>query len=456
MDRRSILKLGGLGLGLGLSSTAFGHTIKIGDMIAKGKKEENYILINNAKIFDGVNEKLLVGNLLVKGGKIAKISTSKIDAPKGAKIIDAGGKFLMPGLSDAHWHVMFAAAPISAANLPDPGLFYADAVAEARRTVLRGFTTVRDMAGSVFGIKVAIDTKAVPGPRIFPSGAFISQTSGHGDFSPSYEKSPTLGGERSHLENLGEFTVANGVPEVLAAVRDNLKKGASQIKIGVSGGAISDFDPLDSTQFNDDEIKAAVGAAADWGTYVCSHVYHPRGIKRALKNGVKSIEHGQLADEEAVKLIAKHDAWLSIQAFSSKTLPKGTVIPDKSKPLYEKWEQVVRWALRDKAKIAYGTDILFSPEFTPYQNKMLAVFADVLSPIDFLRLATSNNAKLLELSGPRNPYKEAKLGVLNEGAWADMILIDGNPLKDPNVITEYEDKFVVIIKDGDIYKNILA
>ncbi|PAF47611.1 hypothetical protein BKH46_03960 [Helicobacter sp. 12S02634-8] len=414
-------------------------------------KEKQSVLINNAVVFDG--RKALSGNnnVLVVGNKIAKISSSAITPPQNTKVVDAQGKFLMPGLSDAHWHVMFAAAGLDSVNLPDPGLFYAAAVTEAQDTVLRGFTTVRDMAGASFGIKKAIDSGMITGPRIFPSGAFISQTSGHGDFAPAYENAPEFGGERSELERLGNFRVVNGVPEVLAAVREQLKKGASQIKIGAGGGVISDFDPLDSVQFSLDEIKAAVGAAKDWGTYVCSHVYNVDGIRKALDGGVRSIEHGQLADEETIKRIGNVGAWLSIQAFEGHFLAGS-----KGKILNGKWRDALKMALKHKVKYAFGTDILFSPELASFQNEALVTFAEILSPLQTLVMATSGNAELFEMSGKRNPYIGGKLGVLEPGAWADMILIDGNPLKDIEVLKQYKDKFVFILKDGNIIKSTIA
>ena len=194
------------------------------------------ILINNVRIFDGVGNTLRRGSLLIVGNKIKQIASNSITPPAGSQVIDGGGRVLMPGLTDAHWHMVFA--PNSLANLDaaDTGLMYANAVMEAERTLLRGFTTVRDIGGPTFGIKTAIDTGVIPGPRVYPSGAFVSQTSGHGDFAPLYAKPKVLGDQLSHFEDLGAFSVADGVPAVMAAVREQLKKGASQIKIGAGGG----------------------------------------------------------------------------------------------------------------------------------------------------------------------------------------------------------------------------
>jgi imidazolonepropionase-like amidohydrolase len=169
------------------------------------------------------------------GKKIKQISAMPMAAPPGTTVIDGGGRVLMPGLTDAHWHMVMAPNTLDNLTKADPGLMYAHAVAEVRRTVLRGFTTVRDVGGPTFGVKEAIDAGVIPGPRVYPSGAFISQTSGHGDFAPAYARAKALGGRASPLEALGAFVVADGVTGVLPAVREQLKKGASQINIGADG-----------------------------------------------------------------------------------------------------------------------------------------------------------------------------------------------------------------------------
>jgi imidazolonepropionase-like amidohydrolase len=412
------------------------------------------ILIKNVRIFDGLSDKVRPGELLVVGSKIKQISSDTINPPQGAEVIDAGGRFLMPGLSDAHWHMTMA--PNSMANLEqaDTGLMYANTVAEAERTLLRGFTTVRDVAGPTFGIKAAIDTGVIPGPRVYPSGALISQTAGHGDFAPPYARPFGIGGHPSHFEDIGVFTIANGIPEVLAAVRNNLKKGASQIKIAVGGGVISDSDPIDTLQFTPEEIRAAVQAANDWGTYVAAHVYTVAGIRRALDAGVKSIEHGHMADEATVKLIGEKGAWLSLQPFEAGDNPLTPEQMKKAEPTSH-WERVAGWAKANNVKVAFGTDMLFQPNGTWKQNELLTRFAKVFGNVETLRIATSGNAALFAMSGERNPYREAKLGVLEDGAWADMLLVDGDPTKDINLLADPQRNFLLIIKDGRIFKNTL-
>lgn len=417
------------------------------------EKTETSILINNARIFDGITNELHEGNLLITGSKIKQISSAPITPPAHSTVIDARGRVLMPGLTDAHWHMTMAASTLQDLDAADPGLMYANAVAEATATLLRGFTTIRDMAGPTFGLKAAIDAGTIPGPRIYPSGALISQTAGHGDFAPSYSVPKILGGHASHYEDLGIFTVADGVPEVLGAVRQQLKKGASQIKLAASGGVISDFDPIDSIQFTPDELRAAVQAASDWGTYVAVHVYSSAAIRRALDAGVKSIEHGHLADEATIKLIGERGAWLSTQPFEPGDEPLSPANKVKTQNMVGAWKRILTWAKKYNVKIAFGTDLLFDPAGAARENLMLVRFAQVYSNIETLKIATSQNCELFAMSGQRNPYKEAKLGVLQEGAWADMILVNGDPTQNINLITDPDRNFVVIIKNGIIYKG---
>jgi imidazolonepropionase-like amidohydrolase len=307
ITRRSTL----LGLASSLSSVASAHA----QQPPRPTKPPNPLLVNNVSIFDGSAGQLKPGNILISDRKIRQISSGAIIAPPDSTVIDGRGRVLMPGLTDAHWHMAMAPNTMEGLQQVDTGLMYANIVAEAQRTLMRGFTTIRDMGGPTFGIKAANDAGTIPGPRVYPSGAFISQTSGHGDLAPPYARPPTLGGQRSRFEEIGAFAVVNGVPEVSAAVRQQLRKGASQIKIAVGGGVFTDFDPIDTLQFTTEEIRAAVEVANDWGTYVAAHIYGLGGIRRALEAGVKSIEHGQAADEAAVRLIGEKGAWLSLQPF---------------------------------------------------------------------------------------------------------------------------------------------
>ena len=413
------------------------------------------ILLRNVRIFDGVASRLTGGHVLIEGKLIKAVSASPLPED-GAQVIEGRGRVLMPGLTDAHWHMTSAAATFADFGGFDLGMVYAKSVAEAERTLMRGFTTVRDVGGPVFGLKAAIDAGVVPGPRCFPSGALISQTGGHNDHSAPYAVPRALGGEPSHLEMAGQSVVANGPAEVLAAVRDQLRKGASQIKLTLGGGVISDYDPIDSIQFLPEELRVAVQAARDWGTYVAAHVYTSAGIRRALEGGVLSIEHGHLADEATIALIAEKGAWLSTQALEpgDNSLSPAQLAKVTSSGMVGSWRPTLERARKHGAKLAFGTDLLFQPPGRTMENTMLTRFAEVLGNAEALRIATSGNCELFAQCGPRNPYARAPLGVIRSGAWADLLLVDGDPLADIQVLARPDTALRMIIKDGIIVKQL--
>ncbi len=415
-------------------------------------------LLRNGRIFDGVSSTLLEGrSILVDGGRI-KAMPGADETIADAEIIDCTGKTLMPGLIDAHWHTLLAAIPLTVAMTADVAYLHLVAAEEAQKTILRGFTTVRDMGGPSFALKRAIDENRIAGPRIFPSGAMISQTSGHGDFRSRRELPRAFEMGMSDAEKAGISAIADGVPEVLRRTREQLMLGASQVKIMVGGGVSSLYDPLDSIQFTREEIRAAVEATSDWGTYVCAHVYTAPGIKRALSNGVRCIEHGQLADEEAVRQMADTGAWWSIQPFladddsNPKSLPEQRAMQEL---IAEGTVRAFDLGRDFKVKMAWGTDILFNPAGTRTQGRQLAKTARWLGNDGALRMATSGNGELLALSGGRSPYK-GQIGVLAPNAYADILAIDGNPLEDISLISDPEKNMKLIMKDGRIYKNTLA
>ncbi|WEK42002.1 MAG: amidohydrolase family protein [Candidatus Sphingomonas colombiensis] len=413
-------------------------------------------LIRNVRIFDGASTQLSDGHVLIEGALIKHVSTSPLPEAGVDQIIEGAARTLMPGLIDAHWHMTAASASFADLNGSDPGLMYAKSVAEAQRSIMRGFTTVRDTGGPSFGLKAAIDTGVIPGPRVFPSGAIISQTGGHGDMSAPFDRPHTLGGEPPHTDLVGQSVVANGTPEVLAAVRDQLRKGASQIKMALGGGVVSDFDPIDSIQFVPDELRAAVQAARDWGTYVAAHVYTSAGIRRALEGGVLSIEHGHLADEATIALMGQKNAWLSIQPFElgDNSLSHAQMEKVTSTGMVGSWKPALELAKKHGVKVAFGTDLLFQPPGRLTENIMLTRFAQVFGNAETLRIATSGNAALLAMSGPRNPYRQAPLGVIRAGAWADLLIVRGNPLEQIDLIARPDANFDLIMKNGSIYKNL--
>jgi len=272
-------------------------------------------LFTNVNVFDGVNEKPITNaNVLVEGNLIKQVSTAKINAP-GATVIDAGGRTLMPGLIDAHYHSMLAALPLSELLSSADGWVNLAAAKNAERLLLQGFTSVRDASGNSFSLKRAIDRGVYPGPRIYPSGPMVSQTSGHADYRPATAVPSNPAEPLVYVERNGYAAVADGVPEVIKRVREALRMRATQIKLAAGGGVASNFDPLDVAQYTYEELKAAVDVAATWNTYVMVHAYTPKAIQTALKAGIQCIEHGQLMDEATAKMIAEKGAWLSLQPF---------------------------------------------------------------------------------------------------------------------------------------------
>ncbi|GAA1947040.1 metal-dependent hydrolase family protein [Microbacterium aquimaris] len=411
--------------------------------------------MRNVRVFDGVSGQAQDGmDVLVEGSHIVGVSSSPVAGSDGAFEVDGQGRFLMPGLSDAHVHLMGNANSMVEFLQGPTGALYGNTIAEAKRMLLRGFTTVRDMGGDTAPVKSLIDRGVFEGPRIFPSQAMISQTSGHADFAFVYDTPEEFGGKPSRTEDIHFTRVADGVPRVLAAVREQLRQGASQIKLTLGGGAASMYDPLNTLQYTPDEIKAAVQAASDYGTYVATHVYTPAGIARAIDAGVASIEHGHLADEETVKRIADAGVWLSMQPFAEADHHyPDPVRAAKNTEICEGTNQVYEWARKYAVKTAWGTDLLLEPQSAPRQSEMAARLGEFYSNAEALKMLTSGNAALFELAGERNTYRGGKLGVIAEGGWADMILVDGDPLQDISLIGDPDTNFKMIIKGGAVVKN---
>jgi len=438
----------GLLLTLCLTVTAFAAD--------KPAQPKTKTLFTNVNVFDGKNEKRLMhANVLVEGNLIKQISTKKIEA-EGAKVIDGGGRTLMPGLIDAHAHITFNNLPKLQLLTVSQNFVQIRAAAYADDFLMTGFTTVRDLAGNTFSLKKAIDAGLVVGPRIYPSGAMIAQTSGHADFRGLNDLPSAALNDAPWFTRSGLGIVADGETEVRRAVREQLMQGASQIKLAAGGGVSSDFDPIDVTEYSQSELEAAVGAAEDWGTYVAVHAYTPRAIKRAIDAGVKSIDHGQLLDEDTLKLMAKKGVWLSSQPFlededAIPTAP-GSDNERKYKQVAAGTARTYQLAKKHGVKIAFGTDIQLNPNGIERQAYYLPKMTAWFTPAQTLKMATHDNAELLALSGPRNPYP-GKLGVVAEGALADLLLVDGDPLTNIKLLENPTRNLVVIMKDGVIYKN---
>jgi imidazolonepropionase-like amidohydrolase len=422
--------------------------------------QNNGIVFRNVRVFPGDGDTLSgPHDVRVDDATITSIDAVASAAPdQGVTVIDGAGRVLMPGLIDAHWHAAFAAVSAQVAMTCDIGYLHLAAGREAGRTLMRGFTTVRDAGGPTFALKRAIDEGVVPGPRIFPSGAFISQTSGHGDFRMRHEVPRDPCSHLSHIEIMGGSTIADGVPEVLRAVREQLMLGASQIKLMAGGGLASSYDPIDVTEYTESEMHAAVEAAENWGTYVMVHAYTPRAIAQAIRAGVRCIEHGHLIDEATVELMAEHEVWWSLQPFlDDEDAIQNPNPANRARQLEVSagTDRAYSLARKHGIRIGWGTDTLFDADLARRQGKQLAKMTRWFTPAEVLTMATSGNADLLSLSGPRHPYPGV-LGRIEPGAWADILLVDGDPLADLSLLADPDQNLSVIMKDGVIHKNTLA
>jgi len=442
-----------------ISLTLFGLALFVAPPLSAQESPQTVTLFQNVRVFDAAKGKLTAPrNVLILGNKIAKISADPIPTDRRADtvLIDGAGRTLVPGLIDAHTHIMFNTLPQQALLTGDAVFVSVAATKAATDMLMRGFTSIRDMGGPAIGLKRGIDMGLVAATRIWPSGAMISQTGGHGDFRLPNElpASPT---SFTFSERIGAAAIADNPDTVRMRVREQLALGASQIKLMAGGGVSSYYDPLDVTQYTVPELRAAVEAAENWGTYVTVHAYTPRAVRQAIEAGVKCIEHGQLLDKATVKLMAEKGVWWSLQPFTDdrpSAFPEGS--PNRVKQLQVSNGTDTAYALakRFNIKTAWGTDILFSAENATRQGTQLAKMVRWYTPAEALKMATADNAELLALSGLRSPYA-GKLGVVEEGALADLLLVDGDPIANIKLIEDPAKHFVVIMKDGKIYKNTL-
>jgi imidazolonepropionase-like amidohydrolase len=436
-------------IGAGLFSSIFPQDIALGG--------QTTTLFQDVRVFDGKSAILSAAvNVLIRGNTIATISAGAIEIDDNTTVIAGGGRTLMPGLIDAHWHAMLIRVT-PAQSFGDVGYVNLVAAAEATDTLMRGFTTVRDVGGPVFGLKTAIDEGIVNGPRIYPSGAVITVTSGHGDFRQLTDLPRTIGGMLTRMEQVGGAMVADSPDEVRVRVREQLMQGASQVKLTAGGGVSSSFSPIDVSTFTAAELRAAVEAAENWGTYVAAHAFTPAAIQRSIAAGVKCIEHGMLMDEATAKLMSEKGIWLSMQPLPEDLklgFPVGSVQRAKAEEVWPGIAKTYELAKKYKIKTAWGTDVLFSAALARQQGAILASLSRWYTPAEALVMATSTNAELLALSGKRSPYP-GKLGVVEQGALADLLLVDGNPLDNISLIADPGKNFLVIMKDGKIHKNTL-
>jgi imidazolonepropionase-like amidohydrolase len=441
----------------------------------KAKELPKQTLFNNVNVFNGTDNKLYKNHsVLVEGNKIKAISSKAIKVNGKTTIIDGKGKTLMPGLIDSHVHFNMLIGGLKDIEAARWDRIASIAAHAAKEWLMDGFTTVRGMGGMGNGLKVTIDEGLLNGPRIYPSGSYISQTSGHGDVTlGSQQQDP----KSSNFVRLGITTLADGPDAVRATVRKNFALGASQIKIMVGGGISSEKGPMFASQYTDEEIRTAVEEAATRDTYVAVHVYHAGHIKRALEQGVKSIEHGQFIDEATAELLKKKGAFIS--PYINGLTPEALLHPAYSTPgtpqnikalefqaLSKNFIDVIK---KVKPKVVFAADVVSLNGENARRNRDFEKFAFARAFGNYAALIamTSTAGELAALTGKNNPYPQGKLGVIEVGAYADIILLEGNPLEDITVIganSKYFDApardqgietIKLIMKDGKIYKNTL-
>ncbi|OAN11152.1 amidohydrolase [Photobacterium jeanii] len=416
-------------------------------------------LIVNANVFNGVDAQLIENvSVLIEDNLITQIG--EIDSSLADEVIDAKGGTVMPGLIDAHVHITLS-APFNEVDTMTREEVAIRSAKISEEMLMRGFTTVRDVAGNTLGLKSSIDNGYATGPRILPSMAAISQTSGHSDYRQNRAQERIGQHEDSPMMKLGAMKVADGRAEVLKAVREQLFMGASQIKIMAGGGASSTFDPLDTLQYTLDEMKAAVEAASDYGTYVAAHIHTADAMRRAAEAGVMSFEHATIMDDEIAQIIKEKGIWVVPSYFTSSLIAERK-IPLPNEETYRKTERVGKAMFKsaelikkyDIQNLAFGTDCVGERDVHATQLNELGAIEQTFDTITALRMATSNCGRLFELSTYQHPYQEGKLGQIVEGAYADLLIIDGNPLAGVACVMDTQNQ-KMIMKDGVVYKNTL-
>jgi imidazolonepropionase-like amidohydrolase len=420
------------------------------------------VLITNVNVWNGLSDSAVNGvDVLVEGNKIKQVAAN-IQAGPDAHIIDGKGGTLTPGLMDMHQHLTLNGGTASGEQW-DAYVQGAHASRGAEYLLKQGFTTIRDIAGNTLGTKRAINAGILPGPRMYSAGAALGPTGGHSDWN-SPNAAPGEGGYQVKVQNA---FIIDGRAEWLRAARWNLRNGADFLKVMAGGGVASTFDPIELNSPTPDEMRAAVEVAEEYGTYVAIHGYTDAAYNKALDAGVKSFSHGLLITEETVIRMKEEDVWWDFQPLGGYAILCGGA-PDWFTPtMVAKGEQAcqgtvkVAKMMRDYGiKMHTGSDMF---GWTDWEKALINVTTPVDIPdagytsLDAMKMATSNPGQMLrELVGPaRNDFIEAKLGVIEKGAWADMLIWKGDPTQNIKLILE-ESNLLFIMKDGNAYKNLLA
>ena len=407
-------------------------------------------LFYNVQVWDASREFVEEGmHILVEGDRIKEISDKPIKTTETLRI-NCKGKTIIPGLIDCHCHVVMSSLDIRELQDIPLTLMTVKASTIMRDMLMRGFTSIRDMAGADWGLAEAVEKNLIVGPKIFFSGRALTQTGGHGDS----RQRTHIGLEPCACSNGLNFTsiIADGTSEVRRAARDELRKGATQIKVMASGGVSSPYDPIDNIQYSEEELSAIVQEANSWNTYVAAHSYTSKSTQHAINCGVRTIEHGNLIDRETADLMASKNVYLvptliTYDALDRKGaqlgLPQTSI--EKLQRVKDLGQNAISLCREAGAKVGFGTDLLGTLQSE--QSAGLRVQNEVDSARDVLVSATSVNAQILN--------KTNELGVVAVGAKADLILVNGNPLDEISLLFKPDETLDVIMKDGDIYKNVL-
>ena len=407
------------------------------------------VLLKNFQLLEPTWGDLRSGyEMLIEGTTIHALSDKPIKA-QSARVIDCKGQTLMPGLIDSHVHIFLTEVSIPSLEKMPLTLMTARAIQAMKAMLDRGFTTVRDTGGADWGIKEAVEHSNVPGPRLFIAGQAIGPTGGHSD-----SRRRTDYGLRCRCCNAMSYTMAvsDGVTEVRRSAREQMRQGADHIKIMMSGGVASPFDPLTSLQFSMEEARAAVEEAEAFGRYTCAHAYTPEAITRAANAGVRTIEHGNLIDEASAKLMASKNMFLVANLVAYYAMRERAEEFGMTRDMLDKNDMVIDGALRSLeickragVPVAYGSDLLGQLQVD--QSREFLLRRKVLEPIDIIRSATTVGAQVVRMEG--------KIGTVQEGAFADLILVNGNPLKDLGVLQNQGRDIHLIMKGGHIHKKTL-
>ena len=422
-------------------ATAFvAISFAIGLPHARAADSPDQVLFINVNVWDGKSEKLAIGmNVLVEGNLIRTMSPRNIAASRDTRVIEGGGRTLMPGLIDMHTHLMFRSGVAVMRIDFDAQAAGAAAMESLQIYMQMGYTTVRDVGGNSLGLAKNIAEGRLSGPRIYSSGGAISPISGHNDLA-MFSEAPA----EDVFTRRGDVNIVTGPIEAREATRKLLRSGASQIKIMVGGGVASNFDPLEATTMSEDEIRAIVEAAGDFVTYVCAHAYTDASVNRVLDAGSRCIEHGFLFSEKTIKRMKKLGAVMSLQPYAAVEIFKE---PEKlagfnaenirkARQVRDGADQMLRWVAKHRIEAFAGAD-LWQDQLIKLTPQDMVLRKRWFSDVDILRQNTSHAGKWLAKSGTKNPYREGPLGVIEAGAYADMLLVDGNPLNDVSILADF-------------------